>query len=177
MSAIDLRTLHLDAGAHTPEEGRVCAVEAASLLAGGPLSDHPTSVCPVIAAFTIRANDELGDAARQRLVEIVPLLVGTRSTPAVEHRRGYLCADRAVRVFAPAALRDAGMIEQAEQLERIAPVTDADAARAAAWAAEAAWAADAARAAAGAAPAHEQMATWAVALIRDMCALTEGQQP
>ena len=160
---IDLDTLSLDRGCHTGPEAGGCVMEWVSALAGEPWSDHPACTSPVIAAYVRILNDEMSDTERQCLVAYIPRLVGTTATPQVEVRRAYMAADTAVRVFAPAGLRAAGITEQAERLAGLPEIVDvaaAWAARAAAATAEAgevagsaAWAARAAAAAAAAAEA------------------------
>jgi hypothetical protein len=113
-------------------------------------------------------NDALPtDEDRDRLLKsLIPLLVGTRSTPAVEQRRATMAADWLIRVHTPAWLRLAKLETQAAALESLPEITDfaqcpslmpalnaarkdADAARAAAGAAARDAARDAAWAAAG----------------------------
>jgi len=43
------QTIKLSKGRHRGPEDGACAMELASMLAGEPFSDHPDSVCPVIA--------------------------------------------------------------------------------------------------------------------------------
>jgi hypothetical protein len=146
-------------------------MEMVAYLAGEPHSDHPQCACPVIAAFVRRLNDAMPNAERDRLLlPVVPKLVGTRSTQDVELRRGYLAADFAVRVAAPAALRAAalraaGLDDAARALESLPEVVDQDtalAAKAAARAAaEDAWTVAADWAATRAATAATRAADWA----------------
>jgi hypothetical protein len=137
----------LSSGAHDDLAAGACVMEAVSYIAGEPWSDHPQCVCPVIAAFCRTWNDNLPDDQRDALLRpLIPLLIGTRGTPALEQQRAFMAADWACRVAAPAALRAAGLAIEAATLEALPPVVDdttADAARAAA-----AYAADAADAAA-----------------------------
>jgi hypothetical protein len=173
---LDLDQLVLKAGGHSRPEDGMCFTEAAAYLAGEPFSDHPACVSPVIAAFGRTWNDGLPDDDRQMLKPYVPKIIGTATTKADDEIRAWMCTDWLARECAPAFLRLAGLTEQAELLERLAPIVDTvtakaaqptlnvakkdaaaaraaawDAARAAAW--DAAWAAawDAARAAAWAA--------------------------
>jgi hypothetical protein len=64
-------------GNHTPDEGKACAMEAASWLAGERWSDHPRSVHRVIAGIARRANDSLDDDQRQQLWPLVLASLGT----------------------------------------------------------------------------------------------------
>jgi hypothetical protein len=68
-------------------------VELASMLAGEPFSDHPMSVCPVIAALLRSYNDAVDDSCRQHLYPYAAKVVGTRAAARVERtRRRYLKA-------------------------------------------------------------------------------------
>jgi len=168
----------LQSGAHPSVEAGACVMEAVAFIAGEPWSDHPKCACPVISTFLRSWNDALPDDERDALLRpLIPSLVGTKSTKAVETRRALMCADWLVRVHTPAWLRLAKLDKQAALLASLPQITDmaqvpslrptieaigddAAAARAAAWAA--AWAA--ARAAAGdAAGAAAGAAAWAAA--------------
>jgi hypothetical protein len=80
-------------GQHASPESGVCVMELASMLAGEPFSDHPQSVCPVIASFMRTYNDGLDDGSRQELYGLAADVVGTRSTRAVEQLRGEIALD------------------------------------------------------------------------------------
>ena len=86
------QTVRLDKGAHRSPERGMCAVELASQLAGERFSDHPRSVCPVIAAFVRTYNDRVGPERRQKLVPYAARIVGTRGDRALEHARAVRCA-------------------------------------------------------------------------------------
>ena len=157
-------------GGHTgPTEG-ACVMEAVAFVAGEKWSDHPECVSPVIGAFMRNWNDNLPtDADRDRLLKpLIPKIINTRSTQAVEEQRSYLALDWMIRTFLPKWLRLAKLNDHANAVESLFPIVDmatataaapvvraandaASKARAAAWdaARDAAW--DAARAAAGAA--------------------------
>jgi hypothetical protein len=138
----------LSSGAHDSLAAGACVMEAVSYIAGEPWSDHPQCVCPVIAAFCRTWNDNLLDDQRDALLRpLIPLLIGTRGTTALEQKRAFMAADWDCRVVAPTALRAAGLTAAAATLEALAPVVDKATARAAADARAAAYAA-AARAAA-----------------------------
>jgi hypothetical protein len=163
-----IEALALKSGSHEEFEQGMCVMEAVSYVAGEPWSDAPQCACPVITAFMVSWNDALPtDEDRDRLLKsLIPLLVGTRSTPAVEQRRATMAADWLIRVHTPAWLRLAKLETQAAALESLPEITDfaqcpslmpalnaarkdADAARAAAGAAARDAARDAAWAAAG----------------------------
>jgi hypothetical protein len=66
-------------------------MELASMLAGERFSDHPRSVCPVIAAFLRCYNDRVDDRRRQDLYQYAALAVGTRASRATRRARIELC--------------------------------------------------------------------------------------
>jgi hypothetical protein len=51
-------------------------MEFASYLAGERWSDHPSCTHPLLAQLARQVNDRIGDAERQRLVTLIPLVVG-----------------------------------------------------------------------------------------------------
>jgi hypothetical protein len=69
-------------------------MELASMLAEEPFSDHPPSVCPVIAAFLRVYNDALGDDRRQELYEYASRVVGSRAGEEVTALRAAHLAER-----------------------------------------------------------------------------------
>jgi hypothetical protein len=62
-------------------------MELASMLAGEPFSDHPRSVCPVVAAVLRRYNDALDDRRRQDLYAYAARVVGSRGSARLERAR------------------------------------------------------------------------------------------
>jgi hypothetical protein len=62
-------------------------MELASMLDSGPFTDHPRSVCPVIAAFLRNYNDWLDDGRRQDLYAYAAKVVGSRTSRSVEQAR------------------------------------------------------------------------------------------
>jgi hypothetical protein len=87
MAPVTHQTIRLSKGKHTsPEEG-ACVMELASMLAGEPFSDHPRSVCPVIAALLRRYNDTLDDWRRQDLYAYAARVVGSRGSVRLERVR------------------------------------------------------------------------------------------
>ena len=116
----------LGAGSHDNISAGMCVMEAASYVAGEPWSDAPQCACPVIAAFMVSWSDSLpDDESRNRLLKpLIPVIVGTRSTAAVEQRRATMAADWLIRVHAPAWLRQAQLETQAQALESLPEITD-----------------------------------------------------
>ncbi len=87
----------------------------------------PNDNSPVIDAFMRNWNDNLpNDNTRTALiVPLLPMLIETRSTDAVEVARGYMALDWAVRVCAPIALDAAGLKEHADTLRALPPIVEA----------------------------------------------------
>jgi hypothetical protein len=172
-----LAALKLSHGSHEPPNNglvNACVMEAVAYVTGEPWSDHPECVSPVIGAFLRSWNDALPDEDRQMLKPYILRVVGTNTGKRDDERRAWLATDWLARECAPAWLRLAGLVEQAEALEGLAPLASAARARKAqpslaaarAAAGAAAWAAarDAAWAAAGAAArAAAWDAAWAAA--------------
>ena len=165
---LDLRTVKLDRGAHSPD-GEFCFMEAAAYIAGEEWTDHPKCVSSVIGAFLRSWNDSLADKTRQKLKPFIRKVLNTSASTEVEQVRAWMACDWLVRTFTPTWLRKAGLDDQAAALEALPELTSSELAEAAmpaireaksradavgdaCWAAvgDAAWAAarDAARAAA-----------------------------
>jgi hypothetical protein len=85
------QTIGLSAGRHRGPDHGACVMELASMLAGEPYSDHPASVCPVIAAFLRSYNDHVDDKRRQDLYRYAARVADTRADADVERRRSSLC--------------------------------------------------------------------------------------
>jgi hypothetical protein len=81
------QTVTLSRGKHTSEEHGVCVMELASMLAGERFSDHPQSVCPVIASLLRVYNDRVDDERRQDLYEYASKVVGSRGSVMTERAR------------------------------------------------------------------------------------------
>src|SRR6185437_13825458 len=93
----------LKSGAHEGPDDGVCIMEAVAYVAGEPWSDQPECACAVISVFLRAWNDALPDDERDALLRpLIPLLVGTKGTKALEHRRSLMAADWLVRVHTPA---------------------------------------------------------------------------
>ena len=114
-------------GGHSENaELNACVMEAVAYVAGEPWGDAPQCACPVITAFCVSWNDSLPtDADRDRLLKpLIPLIVGTRSTPAVEQKRATMAADWLIRVYTPTWLRAAKLDKQADMLASLPEITD-----------------------------------------------------
>lgn len=163
MMTLNLDTLKLDKGAHSAPEIGMCAMEAVSALAGLPWSDSPSCTDPVIASYIRALNDLMPDDQRQRLIPYIPRLASA-SNGVPQQTRAFLCADFAIHVFAPMALRSANQEPQAlQQLESLPKVKDIPSAREAAASARATAARAAAAAAEAAVWAAAEAAAWAAA--------------
>jgi hypothetical protein len=125
-AALDLTAIPpLSEGAHDSPDDGMCIMEAVSYIAGEPWSDHPECVCPVIAAFLRNWNDNLPDDRRDELLRpLIPLVLNTRLTKAVEQRRATMAADWLVRVYTPAWLRLANLDRHADALAALPEITD-----------------------------------------------------
>lgn len=128
----------LGQGSHASIDDGACIMEAVSFVAGEPWSDHPVCACPVITQFLQSWNDILPDDERDTLLRpLIPRLLGTRGTEALEKRRVMMADDWLINEHTPAWLRLDGLIAQADALSSLPEITDflQAAARAAAWAA------------------------------------------
>jgi hypothetical protein len=127
-----IENVPLRAGAHPTRDDGVCAMEMVAWLAGEAHSDEPRCACPVLGALVRASNDAMTDAQRDRFLRpLVPLLVGTRDTAAVERVRGMLVVDFVARVLLPMRLRRERRRDEAELLAQLPTLRSADDARAA----------------------------------------------
>lgn len=81
------QTVRLSRGRHSSPERGACVMELASMLDTGPFTDHPRTVCPVIAAFLRSYNDWIDDGRRQDLYAYAAKVVGSRTSRSVEQAR------------------------------------------------------------------------------------------
>jgi hypothetical protein len=121
---LDLKKLTLAHGSHKSADDGMCILEAVSFMAGETFGDHPKCACPVISAMLRSWNDRLNTEDRQQLKRYILPLVGSKSTRAVEIKRGYLAADWAIRIATPIALRAAKLDTHAEALEKLPEIID-----------------------------------------------------
>lgn len=66
----------LSRGKHRRPRKGACLMEYASYLAGEKWTDHPTCIHPLLAELARQVNDFVSDETRQRLVELVPDVIG-----------------------------------------------------------------------------------------------------
>jgi hypothetical protein len=81
------QTIKLTKGKHSSPASGACVMELASMLAGESFTDHPQSVCPVIASFLRAYNDSVDDDRRQDLYAYASKAVGSRASAEIEHAR------------------------------------------------------------------------------------------
>lgn len=87
MAPVSHQTIRLSRGRHlSPQEG-ACVMELASMLAGEKFTDHPASVCPVIASFLRAYNDAIDEDRRQHLYEYASRVVGSRGSAELQEAR------------------------------------------------------------------------------------------
>ncbi|WP_246692326.1 MULTISPECIES: glycosyltransferase family 61 protein [unclassified Methylobacterium] len=115
----------LAAGPHASPDQGLCALEAVAYLAGERHSDQPACASPSLAAFVRTWSDGLPQAERDSLIlPLVPSLVGTRGSEALERRRIAMVADWLVRSHVPAWFRLAKLNVEADELADLAELTD-----------------------------------------------------
>jgi hypothetical protein len=87
MTQTAYQTVRLAKGRHDSPDRGACVMELASMLAGERFTDHPRTVCPVIAGFLRGYNDLMPDGQHDELYAYASLVVGTRASRAVRRRR------------------------------------------------------------------------------------------
>lgn len=80
------QTVKLSRGKHGSPARGACVMELASMLAGEPFTDHPTSVCPVIGALLRQYNDWVDDGRRQDLYAYAAKVLDSRDAAARTER-------------------------------------------------------------------------------------------
>lgn len=69
----------LSRGKHRNPRRGACFMEMASFLAGERWSDHPACTHPLLADLARLVNDIVADAARSRLIPLIPSVIGLTS--------------------------------------------------------------------------------------------------
>jgi hypothetical protein len=92
------QTVRIARGRHDSPARGACVIEVASMVAGERFTDHPRSVCPVIAAFLRAYNDLLPEGEHDELYRYAALVVGTAAPAPVRRERAH-------RILAWAGLR------------------------------------------------------------------------
>jgi hypothetical protein len=91
----------LSRGKHRNPRQGACFMELASYLAGEPWSDHPACTHPLLAAVARDVNDYTSDAARGRLAELIPSVIGLAGDDLhIDARIALVCARLALPVVA-----------------------------------------------------------------------------
>ncbi|MFC6008358.1 hypothetical protein [Angustibacter luteus] len=91
----------LSAGKHRSPRTGACVMEFASYLAGERWSDQPRCTHPLLAELARGVNDHVSDDARQRLVPLVPAVIGlTSDDPRVDAHVALLAAAAALPIAA-----------------------------------------------------------------------------
>ncbi|MCD2189840.1 hypothetical protein [Actinomycetospora soli] len=92
-------TERLTRGAHPGAESGTCLMEQVALTAGEPFSDRPRCTAPALAALAQQVNDRVSDAARDRLLPLVPALAAAGSCdPRAAWELVAVCARAALAV-------------------------------------------------------------------------------
>jgi hypothetical protein len=94
-----------------------CLMEIVSWLTTGAIDTTWPGVSPAIAEYVQAAQDALDDQARQKLLLLVPGLIGCAredDPPDIESSRCVLLAQQSVSLLVPLALEAGGWPEQAE---------------------------------------------------------------
>jgi hypothetical protein len=91
----------LSPGKHRNPRRGACFMELASYLAGERWSDHPACTHPLLAALARDVNDYTSDAARGRLVALIPSVIGlTGDDLHIDARIALTCTRMALPVAA-----------------------------------------------------------------------------
>jgi hypothetical protein len=102
------------------------ASEIASWLAGESHSDYPECVSVVVATLIREWNNALADSDRTRLLlPLLPAILHTRASDALEWVRGMQAADWVVRSFLPTWLESAVLMDEAGLLQTLPELREA----------------------------------------------------
>lgn len=93
-------------GKHRSPRTGACFMEFASYLAGERWSDHPTCTHPLLAALARLVNDHVSEEGRQRLVGLIPAVVGlTGDDPRIDVHLALRAATAGLPVVAESRQR------------------------------------------------------------------------
>src|SRR5688572_4412760 len=127
----DFTRLHLARGRHSRLlPGRRCTMEAVAYYARERHSDRPRTASPLVASYIRPLNDAWSDEQRQRLKELIPLLVGSNhdDEPGREYARVWRAIEHVTRSWLlPEVEAQTGWAERrlAARLRALPPI-DAD---------------------------------------------------
>jgi hypothetical protein len=89
----------LSRGKHRSPRKGACFMEMAAYLAGERWSDHPSCTHPLLAFVARLVNDLTSDRGRQRLVELIPSVIGlTTEDPRADVSIALRCATTALPI-------------------------------------------------------------------------------
>jgi hypothetical protein len=89
----------LSRGKHRSPRKGACFMEMAAYLAGERWSDHPRCTHPLLAFVARLVNDLTSDRDRQRLVELIPSVIGLTTTdPRADAHIALRCATTALPI-------------------------------------------------------------------------------
>ncbi|MDQ2648732.1 MAG: hypothetical protein M3Z03_04175, partial [Actinomycetota bacterium] len=131
---LDLAEVVLEDTPHPRRGLHLTLLELVAWLAHERHSDAPSTVSPVLAAYTRWFASALDHDRRQQLKRFARELIGTRAVghagdgplPPEDSARAWLAADWLLRAQAPAWLRVAGFGATAARLEQLGPTDDPD---------------------------------------------------
>lgn len=124
-SALDIDSLYLDRGAHSPGAA-MSVMEAVAYVAGEKWSDSPVCVSPVLAAYLRSLNDTMTDAQRQALKPLILLCVNSNTGAADDQKRSLLALDWLVREYTPAWMALAKLDTEAKALSALPAIDSWD---------------------------------------------------
>ena len=122
-----IEPLRMCSGQGDVKNGELCVMQMIDYATTGKTTDFPECVSPVIRRLAIRLNDRIRDDAERRalLWPLLPMMVGTRTTPADDVTRGYLAVDWLVRECLPTWMRlTPSLIATADALAALPAITD-----------------------------------------------------
>ncbi|WP_258726969.1 hypothetical protein [Cellulomonas sp. NS3] len=117
----------LSRGRHRRPTKGACFMELASFLAGERWSDHPACTHALLATLARTVNDQMSDGGRQRLLPLVPSVIGlTSEDREVDVRLALWCATSALPVVAEETQRvlAVGILAAERRLAEIEGRTD-----------------------------------------------------
>ncbi len=127
----ELKAVTLQTGGHQTRKDGMCAMEAVAWIVDGPHTDAPECVCLIIGAYVRRLNDIMPDDRRQKLKLVLPSLVNSAGSKALELKRAFKITDVSIRTWFPIYFERIDRMDIANGLRNLAPIVDSESARAA----------------------------------------------
>lgn len=106
-------------------------MEAVSYLSGEEHSARPQCASPVFTLFIFRLNDQWKDDERQKLLALLPRLIGTRGTLERHARQAHALVDGITRDLLPMIFDARGWDDLVKQLRSLAVIVDRESAQSA----------------------------------------------